>query len=168
MENLRSPSGPQRKLEARREDYRPQCRGTAWLCSGLQRAAHEDRCTPSSREINQRIERGAYRIHYEDSIRRTSARIHRREQAKLGSQHRPRECPDHRRPPHRQARLPASARLVGSGAAAFHQRLIENESSRSLLGKLVLFLRAVLEVAVDRGLIQRNPARKRRAIRIRT
>jgi integrase len=40
---------------------------------------------------------------------------------------------------------------------------VENESSRSLLGKLVLFLRAILEMAVDRGLIQRNPARKLRA-----
>lgn len=40
---------------------------------------------------------------------------------------------------------------------------VEKNSSRSLLGKLVMFLRAILNVAVDRGLIERNPARKLRA-----
>jgi integrase len=45
----------------------------------------------------------------------------------------------------------------------FINAYVENESSRSLLGKLVLFLRAILDVAVDRELIQRNPARKLRA-----
>jgi len=47
------------------------------------------------------------------------------------------------------------------------QRLIneyvERDSSRSLLGKLATFLRAILDLAVDRRLIERNPARKLRA-----
>jgi len=40
---------------------------------------------------------------------------------------------------------------------------IESESSRSLLAKLGLFLRAILNAAADRGLIQHNPARRLRA-----
>jgi integrase len=40
---------------------------------------------------------------------------------------------------------------------------VENESSRSLLAKLGLFLRAILSMAVDRELIQHNPARRLRA-----
>jgi integrase len=40
---------------------------------------------------------------------------------------------------------------------------VEQGASRSLLSKLGLFLRAILNTAVDRELIQRNPARKLRA-----
>lgn len=40
---------------------------------------------------------------------------------------------------------------------------VEKQSSRSLLGKLVTFLRAVFNLAVDKGLLDRNPARKLRA-----
>ena len=58
-------------------------------------------------------------------------------------------------------------RLVREIAEADLQRIIneyvERDSSRSLLGKLVTFLRAILDVAVDRRLIDRNPARKLRA-----
>jgi len=52
-------------------------------------------------------------------------------------------------------------------AEAELQRLIneyvENDSSGSLLSKLKLFLRAILDMAVDRKLIERNPARKLKA-----
>jgi integrase len=45
----------------------------------------------------------------------------------------------------------------------FVNTYVEHDSSRSLLAKLGLFLRAILNVAVDRELIQHNPARKLRA-----
>jgi integrase len=45
----------------------------------------------------------------------------------------------------------------------FINAYVENEASRSLLGKLGLFLRAILNAAADRGLIQHIPARKLRA-----
>ena len=40
---------------------------------------------------------------------------------------------------------------------------VEKQSSKSLLSKLVTFLRAVFNLAVDKGLLERNPARKLRA-----
>jgi integrase len=40
---------------------------------------------------------------------------------------------------------------------------VEKQSSRSLLGKLITFLRAIFDLAVDKGLLERNPARKLRA-----
>ena len=40
---------------------------------------------------------------------------------------------------------------------------VENGSSRSLLSKLTLYLRGILELAVDRRLIERNPARRLKA-----
>jgi integrase len=40
---------------------------------------------------------------------------------------------------------------------------VERDSSRSLLSKLMMYLRAILDVAVDRRLIERNPARKLKA-----
>jgi integrase len=40
---------------------------------------------------------------------------------------------------------------------------VERGSSGSLLSKLTMYLRAILDVAVDRRLIERNPARKLRA-----
>jgi integrase len=40
---------------------------------------------------------------------------------------------------------------------------VEKQSSKSLLSKLVTFLRAVFNLAVDKGLLERNPARKVRA-----
>lgn len=40
---------------------------------------------------------------------------------------------------------------------------IDKQASRSLLAKLVMFLRAILNVAVDQRIIDRNPARKLRA-----
>jgi integrase len=45
----------------------------------------------------------------------------------------------------------------------FINTYVEKESSRSLLSKLVRFLRAILNLAIDRGLINRNPARKLKA-----
>jgi integrase len=40
---------------------------------------------------------------------------------------------------------------------------VERDSSKSLLSKLTLYLRSILDMAVDRKLIDRNPARKLRA-----
>lgn len=45
----------------------------------------------------------------------------------------------------------------------FVNEYIERGSSRSLLSKLVMFTRAIFNEAVDRGLLERNPARKLRA-----
>jgi hypothetical protein len=45
----------------------------------------------------------------------------------------------------------------------FINEYIEKESSQSLLTRLVTFLRAILNLAVDRGLLDRNPARKLKA-----
>ncbi|MBZ5611451.1 MAG: tyrosine-type recombinase/integrase [Acidobacteriia bacterium] len=45
----------------------------------------------------------------------------------------------------------------------FINEYIEKQSSRSLLAKLGMFLRAILNVGIDRGLIERNPARKLKA-----
>jgi integrase len=53
--------------------------------------------------------------------------------------------------------------LSDSELQRFINEYIEKESSRSLLSKLVTFLRAVLDTAVDRKLIDRNPARKLKA-----
>lgn len=40
---------------------------------------------------------------------------------------------------------------------------VEKDASRSLLTKLVMFLRAILNLAVDQRILERNPARKLRA-----
>src|SRR3984885_14924371 len=40
---------------------------------------------------------------------------------------------------------------------------VEKDSSKSLLSKLTLYLRAILDMAVDRKMIDRNPARKLKA-----
>jgi hypothetical protein len=53
--------------------------------------------------------------------------------------------------------------LADAELQRFINAYVEQESSRSFLAKLGLFLRAILNVAVDRELIQRNPARKLRA-----
>ncbi len=45
----------------------------------------------------------------------------------------------------------------------FINRYVEKGSSVSVLSKLTMYLRAILDTAVDRGLIQRNPARKLKA-----
>jgi integrase len=42
----------------------------------------------------------------------------------------------------------------------FINSYIEKQASRSLLAKLILFLRAILNMAVDQRIIDRNPARK--------
>jgi len=59
------------------------------------------------------------------------------------------------------------ARPVRELTDAELQRLVnsyvEKGSSRSLLSKLTMYLRAILDVAVDRRLIERNPARKLKA-----
>jgi integrase len=52
---------------------------------------------------------------------------------------------------------------AGSELQRFMNGYVENASSRSLLSKLTLYLRAILEMAVDRKLIDRNPARKLKA-----
>ena len=53
--------------------------------------------------------------------------------------------------------------LAESELQRFINEYIEKESSQSLLTRLVTFLRAILNVAIDRGLLERNPARKLRA-----
>jgi integrase len=53
--------------------------------------------------------------------------------------------------------------LSDSELQRFMNGYVEQDSSRSLLARLGLFLRAILNMAVDRELIQRNPARKLRA-----
>jgi integrase len=53
--------------------------------------------------------------------------------------------------------------LSESELQRFINEYVEKESSQSLLTRLVTFLRAVLNLAVDRGLLERNPARKLRA-----
>ena len=53
--------------------------------------------------------------------------------------------------------------LFDAGVAALRERYMEKQSSRSLLGKLVTFLRAIIDMAVDRRLLERNPARKLRS-----
>jgi integrase len=53
--------------------------------------------------------------------------------------------------------------LSDSELQRFMNGYVEQEASRSLLAKLGLFLRAILNVAVDRELLQHNPARKLRA-----
>lgn len=59
-----------------------------------------------------------------------------------------------------------SVRDFASGEADLQRFLngyVEKQSSKSLLSKLVTFLRAVFNLAVDKGLLERNPARKLRA-----
>ena len=53
--------------------------------------------------------------------------------------------------------------LSDSELQRFMNAYVEQDSSRSFLAKLGLFLRAILNMAVDRELIQHNPARKLRA-----
>jgi integrase len=53
--------------------------------------------------------------------------------------------------------------LSDSELQRFINGYVEKQSSRSLLGKLVMFLRAILNTAVDKGLLTRNPARKLKA-----
>ena len=53
--------------------------------------------------------------------------------------------------------------LSDSDLQRFINAYVEQDSSRSFLAKLGLFLRAILNMAVDRELIQHNPARKLRA-----
>jgi integrase len=53
--------------------------------------------------------------------------------------------------------------LSDSELQRFMNGYVEQEASRSLLARLGLFLRAILNMAIDREIIQRNPARKLRA-----
>jgi integrase len=53
--------------------------------------------------------------------------------------------------------------LSDSELQRFINGFVEKKSSRSLLGKLVMFLRAILNTAMDKGLLDRNPARKLKA-----
>ena len=57
----------------------------------------------------------------------------------------------------------AVRQLSASELQRFMNGYVEKQSSRSLLGKLVMFLRAILNTAVDKGLLVRNPARKLKA-----
>jgi integrase len=57
----------------------------------------------------------------------------------------------------------AVRQLSDSELQRFMNGYVEKQSSRSLLGKLVMFLRAILNTAVDKGLLVRNPARKLKA-----
>ena len=45
----------------------------------------------------------------------------------------------------------------------FVNTYVQNGASRSLLSKIVLYLRAIFEHAVERGIISRNPGRKLKA-----
>ncbi len=53
--------------------------------------------------------------------------------------------------------------LVDAELQRFINGYVEQHSSASLLSKLIMYLRAILDMAVDRKLIERNPARKLRA-----
>ena len=53
--------------------------------------------------------------------------------------------------------------LTDSELQHFVNGYVERGSSASVLSKLTMYLRAILDAAFDRGLIERNPARKLRA-----
>ncbi len=53
--------------------------------------------------------------------------------------------------------------LTATELQAFINEYVSAEASRSQLQKMVLYLRAILELAVDKRIIDRNPARKLRA-----
>ena len=53
--------------------------------------------------------------------------------------------------------------LTDSELQYFINGYVERGSSVSVLSKLTMYLRAILDAALDRGLIERNPARKLRA-----
>ena len=55
------------------------------------------------------------------------------------------------------------AELKDTELQAFVNEYVNAKASRSLLAKIVLYLRAVLELAVDKKIIDRNPARRLRA-----
>ncbi len=53
--------------------------------------------------------------------------------------------------------------LTDAELQRYLNQYVEKDASSSLLTKLIRYLRAVLDIAVDRGIIERNPARKLKA-----